>query len=218
MKVDIAGREIHLLPERVLWCPTSSTVFIADAHFGKDAHFRSAGVAVPAGTTDTDLQRIDDVVRATCARRLVFLGDFLHDVGSRADETFGSLRAWRRRNASLAIMLVAGNHDARAGSPPEDLGVEVVSEPFFEAPFAWLHHPREVPSAHALAGHVHPGVRLASSRGRRLSVPIFLVTERLTILPSFGGFTGLGIVEPRPGSRVFLCGEDAVVEWTAPAR
>jgi len=218
MRVDIAGRELRLLPERALWCLDSATVFVADPHFGKDAHFRSAGVAVPAGTTHADLQRIERVVESTGARRLVFLGDFLHDVGSRSDETFGALRSWRRRNASLEIVLVAGNHDARAGSPPQELDIEVVNEPHFEAPFAWLHHPREVPDAHALAGHVHPGVRLASSRGRRMSVPIFLVTKRLTILPSFGGFTGLGIVEPRPGDRVFLCGEHAVVEWTSPAR
>jgi len=217
LSVDIAGREVHLLPERVLWCPASSTVFIADAHFGKDAHFRSAGVAIPAGTTQTDLGRIDGLIESTGARRLVFLGDFLHDVGSRAHETFEALRSWRRRNADLALVLVAGNHDARAGSPPADLCIEVVREPHFEAPFAWLHHPGEVVGAYALAGHVHPGVRLASSRGRRLSVPIFLVTESLTILPSFGSFTGLGIVEPRPGSRVFLCGEDAVVEWRGPA-
>lgn len=215
---EVAGETLRLLPERALHRPAADTLYVADAHFGKDAHFRASGLAIPAGTTGRDLERLDRALATTRARRLVVLGDFLHDVGSRADETFDALRAWRARNERLAIVLVAGNHDERAGPPPDDLGVEIAREPHADGPFALLHHPRAVDGAYAIAGHVHPGLRLAPARGRAIGVPVFLARERCLVLPSFGGFTGLGLVEPEPSDRVWLCGERAVVEWTPPGR
>lgn len=213
------GEDLVLWPQKALSWPRTGTLIVADAHFGKDAHFRVSGIPVPAGTSPHDLERIDALIRASGSSRLVILGDFLHDVGSRAEETFAALRAWRERNPALAILLVGGNHDRRAGPPPEQLGIEVVSEPFDDGPFALLHHPREIVGRFALAGHVHPGVRLAptgGARGRFLNVPIFLFRERLAILPAFGGFTGLGFIEPEPHERVFLCGARSIVEWSPP--
>lgn len=215
MIVEVAGEALELLPQRAVHWRRARTLIVADVHFGKDAHFRSRGLALPAGTTDADLTRLSHALATTDARRLVVLGDFLHDVGSRADETFDALLAWRERHVALEIVLVAGNHDARAGLPPDELRVDVVLEPHREGPFAWLHHPREVDGSFALAGHVHPGVELFPPRGRKLRAPIFWLRERTLVLPSFGGFTGLGIVEPRAGDRVFLCGPESVVEWPA---
>lgn len=213
MIVDVAGEELELLAQRVVHWRSARTLVAADLHFGKDAHFRAAGLAVPAGTTGVDLARLSTALVVTDARRLVVLGDFLHGSGSRADETFAELRAWREHHASLEIVLVAGNHDERAGLPPDDLRISVVREPCIEGPFAWLHHPREVEGSFALAGHVHPGVELFPARGRKLRAPIFWLRERILVLPSFGSFTGLGIVEPRAGDRVFLCGPESVVAW-----
>lgn len=213
MIVDVAGEALDLLPQRAVHWGRARTVFAADPHFGKDAHFRSRGVPMPAGTTSADLERMSSVLATTEARRLVVLGDFLHDAGSRADETFEALRAWRERHAALEIVLVAGNHDARSGLPPDALRIAVVREPHVEVPFTWLHYPREIDRSFALAGHVHPGVELVPPRGRRVRAPIFWLREHVLVLPSFGGFTGLCIVEPRAGDRVFLCGPESVVAW-----
>lgn len=215
MITTVAGERVELLPQRALHWPRAATLLVADAHFGKDAHFRTSGFAVPAGTTRADLARLDDALDATSARRLVVLGDFLHDRGSRAAETFDALRRWRARRAELEVVLVVGNHDDRAGPPPDELAIRVVDDPWLEPPFAFAHRPRAIDGAYVLAGHVHPGVRLVhagAARGRKMSVPIFLFGERFGILPSFGGFTGLGIVEPRPEDRVYLCGDRSVVE------
>ena len=41
---------LALLPERAVWREDTRTLFVADVHIGKAAHFRaSRGVPVPAG-------------------------------------------------------------------------------------------------------------------------------------------------------------------------
>lgn len=62
---------------------------------------------------------------------------------------------------------------------------------------------RAHPSAMALAGHVHPAVRLRDpATGGSLRLKCFHVSQSITILPAFGSFTGAKIVEPREGDRV----------------
>jgi metallophosphoesterase superfamily enzyme len=59
------------------------------------------------------------------------------------------------------------------------------------------------PCAMALAGHVHPAVRLRDpATGGSLRLKCFHVSHSMTILPAFGSFTGAKIVEPREGDRV----------------
>jgi hypothetical protein len=49
MRIEQAGIELVLLPERVLWIPAFDTVLVADLHWGKAAAFRAAHVPVPVG-------------------------------------------------------------------------------------------------------------------------------------------------------------------------
>src|SRR3982074_1557313 len=50
LTIELAGEEIILLPERAIYWPRAETLFVADTHWGKDATFRAAAIAVPGGT------------------------------------------------------------------------------------------------------------------------------------------------------------------------
>ena len=79
-----------------------------------------------------------------------------------------------------------------------------VPEPVVEQGFAWCHVPQEVPGCYAVAGHIHPGVRL-NGRGRdSLRLPCFWFTKTHAVLPAFGDFTGLADVAPQEDDRVFV--------------
>ena len=75
---------LQLLPQRAAFDPDRSLLLIADAHIGKAVSFRRLGVPVPHGTTGEALARLDELLAATGARHLVFLGDFLHSPRSHA--------------------------------------------------------------------------------------------------------------------------------------
>lgn len=211
LTVDVAGERLVLLPERAAFWPAASTLLIADAHLGKAATFRAAGIAVPGGTTSEALSRIDRLVDRTGSRRLVFLGDLLHAREGNTPATRDALERWRRRRGDLEVVLVRGNHDRHAGDPDPCLGIHCADPPVHEPPFALRHHPDPTPGAYTLAGHIHPAVRLAGRGRQRGRLPCFWIGPRVAVLPSFGDFTGAADVEPDPDDRVFVVAEDQVI-------
>jgi len=68
------------------------------------------------------------------------------------------------------------------------------------------------PGGYALAGHLHPAVRLEDAATRTsLRLPAFVFGERCAVLPAFSTFTGCARVRPRAGDRVFVVCEDTVL-------
>lgn len=198
----LAGETVYLLAARALYWPREQTLFVADVHLGKAASFRAGGVAVPRGATATDLGRLDALLVRTGALRLAVLGDFLHARSGRVPALDASWVMWREAHADLRITLVRGNHDARAGDPPPEWGVDVVAEPWAMAPFLLCHAPAEPRTGYALCGHVHPGVRLSGTGFESARVPCFVLGPRRALLPAFGRLTGLADVKPTPGDSV----------------
>lgn len=212
---SVAGETLTLLPERAVFWSRAQTLFVADAHFGKAAAFRAAGVYVPEATTAGMLDRLTRLIDATRARRVVFLGDFLHAREGRHPGTLASLRQWRAERANVEMLLLRGNHDRRAGDPPEELGIECLNGPLIEAPFAFAHHPTAVTGAYVLAGHVHPAVSLAGGGRQFARLPCFWMRSDIAVLPAFGEFTGLADISPGEGDRVFVVAGDRVIEKRA---
>ncbi len=193
--ITLAGARAVLLPDRAVWLPDDDAVLVADVHWGKAATFRALQVPVPPGTTRDDLQRLDAVLSVTNASRLVVLGDLVHARAGLSGRTLEALVAWRARHAHRSITLVLGNHDARAGRLPAALDVTTVDEGWPFGPFVLAHHPRDDDRGYVLHGHVHPAVRLAGRGRDRIVLPCFAFGPRRGVLPAFGGFTGVGVLE-----------------------
>ena len=206
----VRGEDLLLLPERALYWRRTRTLLVADPHFGKAAAFRSAGIPVPAGTTEGTLARLDATLARTGASRLVFLGDFLHARQGRSAATLAALGTWRERHDALDVVLVRGNHDRRAGDPPAGLRIGCIDAPMIDAPLGFVHHPGEVPGAYALAGHLHPGATMIGRGRQRMRLPCFWFGAQWAVLPAFGEFTGLATIDPSPGDQVFVIAGDAV--------
>ncbi|MEN9890109.1 MAG: hypothetical protein RLY78_404 [Pseudomonadota bacterium] len=221
-----AGAGLWLLPERAAFDPVLGLLLVADAHLGKAHVFRRLGVPVPAGTTERLLARLDAVLTATGARELVFLGDLLHGPAVQRSAALQAFCAWRATHPQVTMTLLRGNHDARAGDPPPEAGLQLADAPLRRGPWRLLHEP-EAPSApppapppalpppatadralraetgYALAGHLHPGLSLGVRRGDRLRLPCFHFGPAAGVLPAFGEFTGLHLLRAGPGERQY---------------
>jgi uncharacterized protein len=211
IRVVLQGESLLLLPERALLWERIGTLVVADAHLGKAAAFRAAGLPLPGGTTTETLSRLSAALDRTGARRLLLLGDFFHARAGRAARTLAAIASWRERHAELEIVLVRGNHDKGAGDPPCEWGFDCHDEPWIEPPFAFRHHPEEENSGYVLAGHIHPAVSLSGMGGQREKLPCFLFGERIGLLPAFGDFTGGATVRPGRGDRVFVVAGEEVI-------
>lgn len=211
LEVDLRGESLVLLPERAMYWPAKEALFIADPHWGKAATFRAYGIPVPSGTTDEGIARLDRLVQRTSPRQVIFLGDLLHAEAGRSNEMFRALGEWRRSRADVDLLLVRGNHDRRAGDPPEELGVRCTDAPFSMRPFVLDHHPKPSPEGYVLSGHVHPGVRIFGTGRQMEKLPCFFFGRQVAVLPAFGDFTGLAIVEPQEGDSVYAIAGETVL-------
>jgi DNA ligase-associated metallophosphoesterase len=218
LRISLAGDEALLHPGGALLLPAHGTLLVADVHLGKAVSYRKLGVPVPEATTTATLHNLTKAIAETAARRVVFLGDFLHSARSHAREPLQAVAEWRELHRHLDLVLVRGNHDARAGDPPASLGIEVVDEPLRQGVFALCHHPRPAAGAYVLAGHWHPCVHVRGRGHDHLRLPCFWFGDdsgaagmhAVGILPAFGAFTGMHPIERREGDRIFAVADGIV--------
>ncbi|MBL8816759.1 MAG: ligase-associated DNA damage response endonuclease PdeM [Planctomyces sp.] len=215
-QVELAGAVFTLLPQHAVWWPEKKSVFVADTHFGKEATFRSASIPVPDQTLQ-QLQRLNDVLNLTQASRLIILGDLLHSRRGRCELTFERISMWRQLQANLDVVVVRGNHDRHAGSPPADWHFRCVEPPFPDGGLSLFHEPpSETDNAlqprSGLAGHLHPAIRLKGPARDSVRLPCFLLRRGVLILPAFSPFVDHKIQQLEQGDRVFAIAEDAVIQ------
>jgi DNA ligase-associated metallophosphoesterase len=203
LSLEVAGEELIARADGSLFWKRKRTLFAADVHFGKAAAFRARAVPVPNGTTRAILERLTAALEATGADQLVFLGDLWHDRYARTEAIVESVSDWRQHHKNVSMTLVEGNHDIKAGKLPGRMQMSEVAAPHALEPFLACHHPCEHDEGYVLAGHVHPAVRLTGLAEQSMKLPCFWFGERSAILPTFGEFTGYGIVKPKSGDRVF---------------
>jgi DNA ligase-associated metallophosphoesterase len=212
--VEVAGETLRLLPERAAYWERARTLLVADAHFGKAASFRALGVPVPGGTTLDGLQRLDAMLARTAARRIAFLGDYLHAREGRAPATLDALARWHEQHPDVELLLVRGNHDRDAGDPPRASGVRCVDAPLVEPPFVLAHHPTTSREGFVIAGHLHPAAFLEGAGRQRERLPCFWLGASCMVLPAFGEFTGMAEIEARAGDRAWVVAGGEVIEVT----
>ena len=205
VEFDFGGTAWRILPQRAAVWLERRWLVVADAHLGKAATFRARGVPVPQGTTQANLARLTALIEATQPQRLVFLGDLLHAREAHGADAMRQFARWRAQVAHLPMTLVEGNHDRHAGAPPPALGIDVVTEPWIVQGVALCHHPQRIAHAAAVAGHLHPCVRL----------PCFWLRAGLLTLPAFGEFTGGAPIARESGDRVLAVADDRLIEIPA---
>jgi uncharacterized protein len=205
----VAGEELLASSDKTLFWPARDTLFAADLHLGKEAAFRAGNIPIPPGSTAATLEALTRALEASGAGRLVVLGDMWHSRSARDEGTLARFREWRREHASVEMVLIVGNHDAKAGDLAGD-DIDVSADPLQEAPFLFAHHPSPCAGSYVLAGHIHPSVTLEGRAKQAIRLPCFWFGREVGVLPSFGEFTGMAAVEPVRGDTVLVVAEGRV--------
>ena len=215
LKHSLRGQTLFLLPERALYWQEAETLVVADAHMGKAQTFRREGIPVPPGTTATDLERLSHLLDRWQPQRLLFLGDLIHGPIDGAGEFDRQVAAWREHHRNVQLLLATGNHDRRAGHLPAAFRLDGVDTQWTIAPFCFTHQPLAVASGYAMAGHIHPAVRMTGKGRQSETLPCFCFAKQSALLPAFGSFTGGQMIRPSPNERVFVVAADTVIEMSA---
>lgn len=213
--IEAAGEALTALPERALWWRARRTLIVSDMHLGKSETLRVAGLPIPDGDTDEQLDRLERLVHEHRAIRVVVVGDLIHAgmgltdaLVARVGERLGRLAA-----GGTVITLVVGNHDRKIAQVADAWDLDVAGETLREGPIEFCHAPCDRAGAYVISGHLHPLVRLEAG----LRLPAFWFTEGFAVLPAFSRFTGGVSIDPEAGDRVLAIVEDRVVDVTRPS-
>ncbi len=195
---------------KAIWWERESALLIADPHFGKVAHFRRSGIAVPQEAGKRDWAVLHHLLDEFPAKEVIFLGDLFHSDMTPDWRIFEDMLAHYQH---VRFTLVMGNHDIMPSNVYHQSGLHVVKEQLVRAPFIISHHPMpQVPEGfYNLAGHIHPGVLLHGKGRQFLTLPCFYFGQSGGILPAFGHFTGLWRVRPQQGDKVFVVSGESVL-------
>ncbi len=213
MVIEIRGEEIVLDKDRALYIASMNMLVISDLHLGKSAHFRRAGLSVPAIIGQNDLQRLELLVKKYQPETLLITGDMFHHDYNHEIEEFAT---WRNSYPQLKIILVRGNHDRLLYSKSSNLGIEVYDTHFNAGPFCFVHQQKDVACTdkYVISGHIHPGVQLTGRAKQRLRFPCFFFGPTYALLPAFSTFTGLYIIYPQKEDKIYALTLDKVIHIT----
>lgn len=209
-EIHLRGEKLQLLPEKAIFWPRESTMLIADLHLGKITHFRKAGIALPPQSEDKNWQTLSRLIKKYKPKKLIILGDLFH---SKYNDQWENFIDMTERYNEVDWILVKGNHDVLRERHYERSNLKLYPYALKMPPFLLTHEPDEVfEDLYTLCGHIHPGIRLTGQAKQSLRLPCFFMGSRIGILPAFGVFTGLHVLHPEEGDRVFLIAEKNVVE------
>jgi len=208
IEATIAGEECLLHGYKAIFLPASRSLLLSDLHLGKSSHFRKHGLAVPLAVMETNFLRLRELCDLFEPEEVVFLGDLFHSVENRSIDRFHAFR----QNVNVPLSLIRGNHDLYSVDLYAELGISCETHRDVGA-MIWIHDESDIiTDKHVVSGHVHPGVRLGDGSRNRLRLPVFCLGESRSLLPAFGGFTGLHIISPLDDDRLYAIAEDQVVQ------
>jgi DNA ligase-associated metallophosphoesterase len=210
MTIDCRGERLTLSKERAIYWSAKKMLIISDLHIGKSAFFRKNGLPVPGTVGQTDLQRLNALMKEYHPDILLITGDMFHNkMNSDAD----AFIEWRAGYSDLRVVLIKGNHDALRRTDYEALGIEVHEKEMLCFPFRFIHDkPKKFDEYYNISGHIHPGVVLYGRAKQRLKFPCFYFSDTCAVLPAFSVFTGLYMIKPEPGDRFYALTPGKVVQ------
>ena len=206
-RIHIGENHFDLDPSGALYWVEKKTLMLADIHLGKVAHFRRNGIAVPREAEGTFYKKINALFNKFEVERILFLGDLFHSFQNNEWHLFSS---WVRQQ-QIELILIKGNHDVIPARKFKQLGMNITSD-LSEDTFYFSHFPTEKEEFFVFCGHVHPGVKLKGAGLQQLKMPCFFQSQNQLILPAFGAFTGLHILTPKEGDRIYVTSGKEVIE------
>lgn len=196
-----------------MFWPTQSVLFVADVHVGKEHVFGRNGIPIPGGISEQTLKRLFTLARRSGAKRLMILGDFMHNVPSSSEAWLDYLSALLDEHENLRVEIVAGNHDRVAGRHLIDPRICWHSESYVLGELVLRHEPQDDDYGYVLSGHIHPKWQVGSVRRGGVKAPIFWFRQGHMVMPAFGEFTGGMLINPDPKhDALYMIGPDTVVQ------
>lgn len=209
MTINCKGEELTLSTDRAIYWASKKMLVISDLHVGKGAHFRQAGIQVPATVGETDLDKLDQLITKFEPAVILVTGDLFHHQMNSEVATF---KVWRTRYPAIKLVLIKGNHDLLKKEDYNGLDIEIHEKELLYFPFRFIHdQPKEFDEYYNIAGHIHPGITIYGKARQSIKLPCFYFGKTCAILPAFSVFTGLSKIKAEEGDQFYAITPEKIV-------
>ncbi len=184
-RIEVA-RGVEATRDFALFLRDERALVISDLHLGFEGALAEQGVSIPRFQRRVVLERLGKMLDRTKAEKVIIAGDFKHEFSKNlVDEWVEVKQVLRFLKDRVTPVMVRGNHDNYLATILGDLNLTLNPRADVGG-YTIVHGHEEVSTLHPIImGHEHPAVKLKDELGAVLSVPAFLVTERLMVLPAF---------------------------------
>lgn len=183
-------------------------MILADVHLGKATHFRKNGIGIPAGVENENYAQLSTLLLNYDISRVFILGDLFH---SDYNDQWNSFLFFIKKFAEIRFDLIKGNHDILEDNKYVGDNLHIYNKSLEINGFLFSHEPRLVKNKYNIAGHIHPGIKIKGLGKQVLRLPCFFFGKHNAILPAFGAFTGLHILDVRQEDNVYGIAENEVI-------
>lgn len=170
---------------------------VADLHFGYEISQRAAGRLMPMWGMNSIEERLMALLADYEPRRLVILGDLVHDRAAAPE----ARELVMRLRVEIEVILLAGNHDRQL------LGTIPMLDSWQSDGFHFHHGHCEADATGRtqVIGHHHPSGTITDGAGLRLKLPAFVQQDRCWIMPAFSPWAAGATWKAEVQSRMWLC-------------
>jgi DNA ligase-associated metallophosphoesterase len=208
----LRDQTLWLSAEKCIFWEENKALILSDLHLGKTGHFRKEGIGVPQQLLEQDLLRLDGQIKLFSPSSLIIIGDLFH---SRKNLEVNFFSKWRTKHHATAMHLIPGNHDILSPEIYKELNIVLHEKEWDLPPFTFTHElSNEIPDhQYQIAGHVHPGIRLNGKGKQKLRLPCYYFTNQGALLPAFGKFTGIHVIEASKDATIFAVGDNQIIKF-----
>lgn len=205
----IGSERFKLLPEKAMFWENEEALVLADLHLGKVTHFRKNGIAVPSNVEMENYERLSTLILQYNPKSVLILGDLFH---SEHNSQWSAFTKFLTHFSEIQFHLIMGNHDILNYENYDLTNLKLHQESLEWKSIRMTHHPEKTEGYYNLCGHIHPGIKLGGKGKQTLRLPCFYFNDYQGILPAFGAFTGLYIIDITSNDVVYGIVEDSVIE------
>ena len=200
-KIKVQGLDTYLLPERAAYLPEHNLLIIADWYLGKGRVTTAS--ENKENLLSHELNKLQDLLKAYNIEKVLFLGNLFHDPKWAEYEPF---QAFIAGFSNVEFIWVASNDAADQYETLSDNKYKlqireqyVVDKVFFFS----QEQDNFAQEGFQVVASQSPGYIIQGKAGQNYRMPCFLHEEDMLVLPAFGQFTDMNLIEKVKGTKIY---------------
>jgi uncharacterized protein len=183
------GRWAHA--SGALWLSECRTALLADVHLGYGWALRRRGQLGPV-QEGAVRRKLTATIADLQPKTIVFVGDIVHAPRPGKQERAAIEAALAELAGHAELVLIPGNHDRGFARDYPGAAIRIADD-WRDCGLLAVHgHSLPATTDHLVLGHIHPALGIQDDAGASQKVPVFVSSERVTVLPAFSPLSAGG--------------------------